>query len=261
MQAARCARTLAAATNLHTSLVPTCPRPTCSALIWMPGLSFCAASAAIVLLELRGRGKRHTVRLVPCAARAPGVPACTAQRAATRNPHPSRDPRQQPAHPPMCQLRKRNWRLRLDFSMTSSSVTVTTPPSPGRCKQAGEGEALPADVRSPRAQHPSHAAPALRGACCAQRPAHSPTPARAARAPAAMPIIAKFLRNSHPSAPAPTSNTLRPARRCCRVRPNTATWPSYLTAGGGGRTHTGAAWACGGRWGRGQQPRLGLPAC
>jgi hypothetical protein len=57
---------------------------TCSALMWMPGLSFRAASAATVLFEL-----------------------------------------------PMCQLRKRNWRDRLDFSMTSSSVTVTTPPSPG----------------------------------------------------------------------------------------------------------------------------------
>ena len=71
---------------------------------------------------------------------------------------------------PMCQLRKRNWRERLDFSMTSSSVTVTRPPS-----------------------------------------ALAPTP-----------IIAKFLRNSQPSAPAPTRKTLSAPRRRCSERPKTA---------------------------------------
>lgn len=54
-----------------------------------------------------------------------------------------------PAHPPMCQLRKRNWRLRLDFSITSSSVTVTTPPSPA-CGQGsswgGAGDGPRVDV-------------------------------------------------------------------------------------------------------------------
>jgi hypothetical protein len=58
-------------------------------------------------------------------------------------------------------------------------------------------------------------------------------PAASRDSPAATPIMAKFFRNSHPSAPAPTRKTLREARRRCRLRPKTATWASYLGGGEG----------------------------
>ena len=41
-------------------------------------------------------------------------------------------------HLPIFQSRNRNWRLRLLFSMTSSSVTVTKPPPPLRDAHAGQ---------------------------------------------------------------------------------------------------------------------------
>ena len=75
---------------------------------------------------------------------------------------------------PMFQSRKRNCLLRLLFSMTSSSVTVTVP------------------------------------------------------APEATPIMAKFLRNSQPRAPAPTKKSCRSPSFFCMVRPKTAIWASYL---------------------------------
>mmetsp|Transcript_1642 Transcript_1642/g.4047 ORF Transcript_1642/g.4047 Transcript_1642/m.4047 type:complete len:430 (+) Transcript_1642:1975-3264(+) len=46
--------------------------------------------------------------------------------------------------------------------------------------------------------------------------------------PVAMPIMAKFLRNSQPRAPAPTRNNFTPSSLRCIVRPNTAICASYL---------------------------------
>ena len=68
----------------------------------------------------------------------------------------------------------------------------------------------------------------------------NPIPSPPKASPVATPIIAKFLRNSQPSAPAPTRNTLSPARRCCMLRPNTAIWASYLWFGKVGREWGGA---------------------
>lgn len=77
-------------------------------------------------------------------------------------------------HLPILMSLNKNCRLRLLFSMTSSSVTVTVP--------VGE---------------------------------------------VATPIMAKFFRNSHPKAPAPTRNSFRSWICCCIPRPKTATWLSY----------------------------------
>ena len=80
---------------------------------------------------------------------------------------------------PMFQSRNRNWRDRLDFSITSSSVTVT----------------------EPSAEH-------------------------------ARPISAKFLMNSHPSAPAPTRNTFFRSISRCIFLPKHAICASYRLPSG-----------------------------
>ena len=98
---------------------------------------------------------------------------------------------------PMSQSRKRNWRERLDFSMVSSSVTVTRPFEEEELEGWSSSWTVP------------------------------PT-AGADGSPSAVPIPmrANALRNSHPRAPAPTRNTRCLASLRWNSAPNTATCDS-----------------------------------
>lgn len=97
---------------------------------------------------------------------------------------------------PMSQSRKRNWRERLDFSMVSSSVTVTRP-----LEEDEEGGGSSSSTVPPTDASSKSAVPT--------------------------PISAKALRNSQPSAPAPTRNTRCLASLRWNSSPKTATCDSY----------------------------------
>lgn len=166
------------------------------------------------------RGNKASAALCCCSARVWGKTNTTPSPQPPRRPAispPSTGTNTHHTHLPMCQLRNRNCRLRLLFSMTSSSVTVTSPASPQ-----------------------------------------------------AMPIIAKFFRNSHPSAPAPTRNSFRDCSFCCRLRPMTAIWGSYLhavtqrdaaAAGARGSSSRGATLGAGRRQQRIPTPNLQCAFC
>ena len=104
---------------------------------------------------------------------------------------------------PMSQSRKRNWRERLDFSMVSSSVTVTRPFSEEEVEEEGGGSSS------------STVPPTTADDDDDEEPSAVPTPIRA-----------NALRNSHPRAPAPTRKTRCRASLRWNSAPNTAIWDS-----------------------------------
>ncbi len=147
----------------------------------------------------------------------------------------------------MFQSRNRNCRLRLLFSMTSSSVTVTTPPLPAAVPIMANAWAVTQQrLRKPHVAaqpglHPrsTRAPPMLRldhsvgrysltaGSCQRERPiALTASTARNSSGCAAARLCRTF-KNSQPSAPAPTKKSLCISSFACTARPNTATCASW----------------------------------